>query len=176
MNKNALLNLNIASYFLNILASADVLTWSTTGGPINKTIKNIGLTRHHRNTVEITWRMVNKCKEMEQEYTGNNCTRNLNPPYLLSNTDELNFLEDAMENRLGLRYTTHIINCHGHHNGFDAVCKSTVNLAFLILQPKITIIQKIQQGTNNEGKCKEARQRQTKQWLIMIIGLPEDKE
>ena len=87
---------------------------------------------------------------MEQEYTGNNCTGNLNTPYLLSNPDELNILADAMENKLGLRYTTHLINCHRHHNGFDAVCKSTVNLTFLRLQPKI--IQKIQQVTKNEGK------------------------
>ena len=48
--------------------------------------------------------MVNKCKEMEQEYTGNNnITRNLNPPYLLSNLDEINIHADSMENRLGLR-------------------------------------------------------------------------
>ena len=29
---------------------------------------------------------------------------------------------------------------------------------------------------HNEGKWKEARQRQTKQWLIMLNRLPEDKE
>ena len=81
-----------------------------------------------------------------------------------------------MGNRLGLRCTTHIINFHCRHNGFDAVCKSTVNLAFLKLQPKITKIQKMKQGTKNEGKWKEARQRQTKQWLIVLNRLPEDKE
>ena len=80
MNKNTVHNLNIVSYFLNVLASPDVSTWSTTGGPINKTIKRPGLTRHHRKTVERMWHMVNKCKEMELEYTGNNDTRNLNPP------------------------------------------------------------------------------------------------
>ena len=81
-----------------------------------------------------------------------------------------------MENRLGVTYTTKLINCHRHQKGFDAVCRSTVNLAFLILQSKITRIQKIQQGTKNEGNWKEARQRQTKQWLIMLNRLPEDKE
>ena len=102
--------------------------------------------------------MVNKCKEMEQEYTGNNnFTRHLNPPYLLSTLDKLNIFADLMENRLGLRYTTKLINCHRHQNGFDAVCRSTINLSFLRLQPKITRIQKIQQGTKNEGKWKEAR-------------------
>ena len=94
MNKNTVLNLNIASYSLNILASPYVSTWYTTVGPIDKTIKHIGLTRHHQKTVERTWHMVNKCKEMEQEYTGNNDTRNLNPPYLLLNLDELNILAD----------------------------------------------------------------------------------
>ena len=85
VNKNTWLNLNIAYYFLNILASSDVSTWSNTGGSINKTIKHLGLTRNHQKTVERTWHMVNKCKEMEQQYTGNICTRHLNPPYLLSN-------------------------------------------------------------------------------------------
>ena len=114
---------------------------------------------------------------MDQQYTGNiNVTRHLNPPYIVSNLDELNILADLMENRLGIRYKTKLINCNCHHNGFDAVCRSTVNLAFLRLQPKITRIQKIQQGTKNEGKRKKVRQRQTKEWLIMLNRLPEDKE
>ena len=62
VNKNTFLNLNIASYFLNVLASPDVSTWFTTGGSISKAIKHIGLTRHHRKTLEITYHMVNKCK------------------------------------------------------------------------------------------------------------------
>ena len=73
------------------------------------------------------------CKEIDQEYTGNICTRHLGQPYHLSNMYELNILTDAMENKLCLRYTTHISNCHIHHKGFNAVCKSTVNLAFLVL-------------------------------------------
>ena len=114
---------------------------------------------------------------MKQEYTGNNnVARNLNPPYLLSNLDEINILADSMENRLGISYTTQLINCHCHQNGVDAVCRSTVDLASLRIQPKITRIQKIQQGTKNEGKRKEARQHQTKQWLIILNRLPEDKE
>ena len=76
----------------------------------------------------------------------------MNPHYLLSNLNELNILADAIENRLGLPYTTHLIHCHCHHIGFDAVCKSTVNLDFLRLQPKITRIHEIQQGTKKEGK------------------------
>ena len=144
MNKKSILNLNIASYFLIFFASPDVSTWSTTGGPLNKTIKHLGLTRHHLKTAERTWHMVNQCKEIEQEYTGNIYTNRLNPPNLLSNLDELNILADSMEKILDIRYTTHLVNCHRHLNSFDSVCKSTVNLSFLRLQPKITRKQKIQ--------------------------------
>ena len=62
-----------------------------------------------------------------------------------------------MVKSLGLRYTNLLINCHRQTHGDNAVCRSTNNLAFSRLQPKITKIQKIQQGTNNEGKWKEAR-------------------
>ena len=119
-----------------------------------KTIKNPGLTRQHRKKAERTWQMVNKCKEMEQEYTRNNFTSNLNPTFFLSKLDELNILPGSMEKRLGLRFTTLLINFNHHQNGFDEVCKSTVNLAFFRLQTKITRIQKIQQGTKNESKWK----------------------
>ena len=81
-----------------------------------------------------------------------------------------------MENRLGLSYTTHIINFNLHHKGFNEVCKSTVNPSFLRLQHKRTRIQKIQKGTKNEGKWKVARKGQTKKWLIVLNQLPEDKE
>ena len=94
--------------------------------------------------------MVNKCKEMKQEYTGNNnLTRRFNPSYLVSNVDEINLLANLMENRLGITYNTKLLNFHRHQNGVGAVCRSTINLAFSRLVPKITRKQKIQQGTKN---------------------------
>ena len=106
------------------------------------------------------------------KYTGNNGTKRSGQSYLISSSHEINLIADSMERRLGLRYTTLIINCHRHTKGDNAVCRSTVNLAYKILQPRITKIQKIQQGTKNEGNWKEARYRQVKQWLIMLNRLP----
>ena len=81
-----------------------------------------------------------------------------------------------MERRLGLQYTTLLIICHCQKKGDNAVCRSTVNLAYRRLHPRITRIHKIQQGTKNEGKRKEARYQQMKQWLVMLNRLTEDKE
>ena len=97
-------------------------------------------------------------------------------PYLISTSYEINLIAKSMERRLGLRYTTLLINCHRQTKGDDAVCRSTVNLAYRILQPRITRIQKIQQGTKNEGKWKEERYRQVNQWLFMLNRLPEKIE
>ena len=59
-----------------------------------------------------------------------------------------------MVKRPGLHYTTLLINCNPQTHGDNAVCRSTVNLAFRRLQPKTTKIQKIQKGTKNDGKWK----------------------
>ena len=110
------------------------------------------------------------------KYTGNNGTKRSGRPYLISSSHEINLIANYMERRLGLRYTTIIIDCHRHTKGDNAVCRSTVNLAYKRRQPRITKIQKIQQGTKNEGKWKEARYQQVKQWLVMLNRLPEEKE
>ena len=75
--------------------------------------------------------MFNKCKEMEQEYTGNNFIRQSGQPYLLSNPDELNILADAMEKRLGLRYTTHLISGHPRHNSLMQCVSALLIYTFL---------------------------------------------
>ena len=84
---------------------------------------------------------------MELQYTGKIIIKHFGQPYLKKNSGEINIFADAMENHPGLRYTTHLIDCNRHHKGFNAVCKSTFNLAILRLQPKRTKIQRIQQGT-----------------------------
>ena len=88
---------------------------------------------------------------------GNNETKNNGRPYLISSSYEINLIANYMERRLGLRYTTLLINCHRQTKDENAVCRSTVNLAYMRLQPKITRVQKIQKVTKNEGKWIEAR-------------------
>ena len=104
VNNNKTLNLNIAANFLNVLCSPNKSTWSTKGGPINKTVEHLRVSRHHQKTIKRIWRMVSKCKQMKTEYTGNiyNLSRHFNPSYLVSNVDEINLLANLMENRLGI--------------------------------------------------------------------------
>ena len=171
--KQKSLNINIASYFIETLASPHENTWNRRGGPITQTINHFSLNHNHRRSVEHTWKTLISCIEKGVKYTVKNVTKKHCRPYLLYSSSGINMLANSMENCIDLRYTTLLINCHRHTHGDNSVSRSTVNLAFRRLQPKITKIQKIQQGTNNEGKCKEARYRQVKQWLIMLERFPE---
>ena len=126
--------------------------------------------------MEHTRKTVISCIEQGVKYTGRNVSNKYGRPYLLSSSYEINLLANSIQNRLSLRYTTLLISCNRQTNGENPVSRSTVNLAFRRLQPKITKNHKIQQGTKNKGKQKESRYRQVKQWLIMLNRLPEEKE
>ena len=97
------------------------------------------------------------------KYTVINATKNHGIPYLLSPSYEKNMLVNSIQNCLGLRYTNILINRHNQTHGNNAASRSTINLAFRRIQHKITKIQKIQQGMNNEAKWKDARYQQVKQ-------------
>ena len=51
------------------------------------------------------------------KYTENNETKRSGRPYLISSSSEINIIANSMERRLGLRYTTLLINCHRQTNG-----------------------------------------------------------
>ena len=89
-----------------------------------------------------TWKTFISCIEQGVKYTGRNVTKNHVRPYLLSSSSEINLLANSTQKRLGFRYTTLLINCHRHTNGENAVRKSTVNLSFRRLQPKINKFRK----------------------------------
>ena len=154
LDLNKSLNLNIASYFINTLAPPNFNTWRHRGGPSIQTIDHFCLNPNHQRYVENTWKTVISCIEQEDKYTGRNVTKQHGRPYLLSSYYEINLLANSMQNRLGLRYTTLLIHFHRQKHGDNAVSRSTVNLDFRILQPKITKNQIIKQGTKNEGKWK----------------------
>ena len=86
--------------------------------------------------MEHTWKKLISYIEQGVKHTGENGTKNHGKPYLLSSS-EINLLENSMKTRICLRYTMLLIDCHRQTHGDNAASKSTVNLAFRRLQPKI---------------------------------------
>ena len=71
------LNINIASFFLETLASPNEKTWHDTGGPITKTINHFSLNQNHRRSVEKTWKTMISSLEKGVKYTGKNGTKRI---------------------------------------------------------------------------------------------------
>ena len=69
------LNLNIASYFINSLASPHANTWHQRGGTITQTIDHFCLNTNHRRYVEHTRKIFIICIEKGVKYTGINVTK-----------------------------------------------------------------------------------------------------
>ena len=79
--------------------------------------------------------MVNECKEKGVHYTGKYYSKHIGRTYLIKYSNELNIIADYVRKCLGLCYTTSLIKYHHKTQVFDAVFKSTVNIAFYIIQP-----------------------------------------
>ena len=90
--------------------------------------------------MEHTWKTLIICIEKGVKYTEKNGTKKHGRPYLLYSSSEINMLANSMGKHLCLLYMMILINCHRHTHGENAVFRSTVNLAFRRLQPKIAKI------------------------------------
>ena len=134
--------MNIASYFIETLASPQKNNWYHKGGTITQTIDNFPLNTNHQRSVEHTWETLISCIEQGINYTVKHIIEKHGRPYLLNSSSEINILVNSMQNRLGHCYTTLLINFHCQTHGDNAVCRSTVNLSFRRLQPKITKFRK----------------------------------
>ena len=104
---------------------------------ITQTINHFSLNPNHQRSVEKTRKTMISYLEKGLKYTGNNKTKKNGRPYLISSSYEINMVDNSMERSLGLRYTTLLINCHRQTKGDNAVCRSTVNLAYSRLESLI---------------------------------------
>ena len=72
--------------------------------------------------------------------TRKNGTGKYDRSHLVNSSSEINMLVNSLQNCLGIQYTTLLIDFHCHTQGYNAVSRSTFNLAFRILLPKVTKI------------------------------------
>ena len=77
LEKKQQLNINIASFFLETLASPNEKSWHDTGGPITKTINHFSLNPNHRRSVEKTRKTMMSYLDKGAKYTGNNETKKM---------------------------------------------------------------------------------------------------
>ena len=93
-----------------------------------QTINHFPLNPNHRRYVEKTRKTMINYLEKGVKYTVNNGIKKNGRPYLISSSYERNLIANSMERRLGLQYTTLLMNFHRQTNGDNSVYRSIVNL------------------------------------------------
>ena len=89
------------------------------------------------------------------------------PSVIEQGSHEEQLIADWMEENMGFRTTTILINHYRVEEGKIPVSRSAVMNAFDRMDPKINTIMKVCQGDTNNEAWALARKRQTKQLLIM---------
>ena len=77
LEKHKSLNINIAFYFIETLASPHKKSWCHIGVPITQTIDHFSLNSNHRQSMEHTWQTLVSCIEQGVKYTGVNVTKTM---------------------------------------------------------------------------------------------------
>ena len=80
-----------------------------------------------------------------------------------------------MEMNLGFRNTLITVNAHRVEESTPPVGRNAMMNAFDRMQPKVELIQKVQQGNTNHKAWKNTQRNQTKQFLVMLDELPESE-
>ena len=88
------------------------------------------------------------------------------PPVIEEGSLEEHLIADWMEDNMGFRNTTILINNYRVEEGKIPVSRSAVMNAFDRMDPKINTIKKVCQGDTNNQAWVLARKRQKKQLLI----------
>ena len=79
-----------------------------------------------------------------------------------------------MQSHAGFRMTTLLVNEHRREEGKEKVSTSAVMSAFYRLEPKVSIIEKVQSGGTNKGWM-DASYNVAKQMQVMLGRITDDE-
>ena len=82
LEKQKSININIAYYFIDTLASPHASFWHRIGGTIKQIIYHFPINHNRWRSMEHTWKTLIRCIEKGVKYTGKNVTKNHGRPYL----------------------------------------------------------------------------------------------
>lgn len=128
--------LAIAFYYVQKLGAPCMSKWTGTKGTISKIIEGLGLNENSRKTVERVLVSVQECRNRGFEYTGERRSGSGGSNRLIEQQSlDSQIIADAMEECLGVRQTTALINETRVARGIQHVGVSAVYGAVQRLNP-----------------------------------------
>jgi len=160
--------------YVNTLDAPHEEHWSGKEGTIAIIRKKLGLPPHTRRLIRRTLDLIISNFKNGTVFDGIHESAAGRPVSIKPGSVEETLIADWMEAHVGFRMTTLLVNEHRKEQGKERLSVSAVMSAFYRLQPKITVIEKVQSGGNNQN-WKDASYRVAKQMQIMLGKLSDDE-
>ena len=161
-------------YYIHRLDGPHEEHWGGKEGTIAVIRKHLQLPPHTRRKIRRTLDKIMLCIRTGTPFVGQLGTTTGRHILIESGSAEEELIARWMESHLGFRMTTMLVNEHRREEGKERVGVSAVMNAFYRLNPKVTIIEKVQSGGLNQAWM-DASYNIAKQMQIMLGLLSEDE-
>ena len=150
--------------------------WKGRDGTIHSIRRILGMPPHARSKIRRVLEEAMRCLRVGKCFDGTIEPKNKlgRKVLILPGSAEELLMANWMEQHVGFRMTTLLVNEHRKEEGKERVSVSAVMSAFYRLQPKVNVLQKLQSGGLNQGWI-DASYNISKQMLIMLGKLTEDE-
>ena len=167
-NHSVVRNLAISYMWKNELGSPGPSYWGGKHGTISVLCTRFRIPKKKKRQVKRVLEECLRCSLSGDVFDGRPRTRTGRPPLIDPWSEDEEIITDWIEQGLGFRYTTLMVNEHRTDLGRLHVSRSAVVYAFRWMAPVITNISKRMQGNTNNTAWLLARHNQTKQYMIML--------
>ena len=168
------LRMSIGVYYLIRFGRQIKRSWGGQGGVISAIRKVWNIPQTHSRYIKRILTRVNELQLKNVPYTGQSGQQlggSGRKPLIQQGSMEEQIIADWMEQGLGFRQTTKMVNQHRRDQGLTLVGRSAVRNHFEKMNPVISRTQKICQGNSNNKGWIDARKRQCEQFCIMFNKL-----
>lgn len=161
-------------YYVEWLDAPPKEQWKGRDGTIHQIRRKLELPRSARLKIERVLENILCCICDGHDFEGKFFMYTGRPLAIEEGSVEEELIAKWMESHLGFRMTTLLVNEHRKEEGKERVSVSAVMNAFYRLNPKVSIIEKVQSGGNNKGWI-EASYNVSKQMQIMMGKLTDNE-
>ena len=150
--------------------------WKGRDGTIHTIRHILGMPPHARSKIRRVLEEAMRCLRVGKYFDGTIEPKNKlgRKVVILPGSAEELLMANWMESHIGFRMTTLLVNEHRKEEGKERVIVSAVMSAFYRLQPKVSVLQKLQSGGLNQGWM-DASYNVSKQMLVMLGKLTVDE-
>ena len=159
----------IAFYYRHVLKAPPKVEWDGRDGTISIIQRELKIESSKRRTIKSVLDKLDECINKKIKFSPTGIYQSLGPKIIIKEGSyEECIIADWMEQGLGFRMTTLMVNQHRLEEDLLPVGRNCVMNAFYRMKPLVTKLKKMPQGNINNEEWMLARKNQCRQMMVML--------